>query len=104
MGFPRHQVQLVLLMSADGQLPTRLQKMMKIAWSSGLHHPYVLLNHGFKDKDLIASYGPAIQKRLIQIRDEVDPQRAFSVPQPGFHKLDGRTESMLQAPPLAISL
>ncbi len=72
-----------------------IRRAEQTARSSGLHHPYIFLNHCFEEQDPIASYGLDNQRRLRKIRDEVDPQRVFSVLQPGFHKLDSQTKSKL---------
>ncbi|KAK8257352.1 FAD binding domain protein [Phyllosticta capitalensis] len=59
------------------------------AAAMGLDHRYVYQNYASQYQDVIASYGPENQLKLMAIAAYYDPKGVFQTLQPGYFKLDG---------------
>ncbi|KAK8171823.1 hypothetical protein BKA80DRAFT_196228 [Phyllosticta citrichinensis] len=59
------------------------------AAAMGLDHRYVYQNYASQYQDVIASYGPENQLKLMAVAAYYDPTGVFQTLQPGYFKLDG---------------
>lgn len=59
------------------------------AQQSGVGVDFVYMNYGYKDQDVVASYGPDNKKRLMKVAGVYDPKAVFQKLQPGYFKLEG---------------
>ncbi|KAK8219532.1 FAD binding domain protein, partial [Phyllosticta paracitricarpa] len=59
------------------------------AAAMGVDHRYVYQNYASQYQDVIASYGPENQLKLMAVAAYYDPTGVFQTLQPGYFKLDG---------------
>ena len=57
-----------------------------------LDHRYLFQNHAFEEEDIFGGYGERNLRRLLRIREDVDPDEVFQKLQPGYFKLGTQPE------------
>ncbi|OAX82988.1 hypothetical protein ACJ72_02668 [Emergomyces africanus] len=56
---------------------------------------FIYMNYASQFQNVVESYGPAYQKRLMQVARRYDPSRVFQKLQPGYFKLTGAPDPNL---------
>lgn len=69
-----------------------IRRFSQTASKMDMLHPYIFQNHAFEEQDVFAGSGDEKLSRLVEVRRSVDPDGVFQRLQPGYFKLEQRTE------------